>query len=156
MLIVAYSIYWYGREIVTKAKLCAYPGCFQMAVEGTRYCTEHANAPKPPCPSPRSWGNRSRASVYRSSEWRRLSRQAIEQAGCCAICGSTDRLEAHHISPDPELALDPHNIVVLCKVCHARVTSAEIASNRQDRITVAKKRGARDEAPLAISRSRII
>jgi len=111
-----------------KAKLCAFPGCFQMAVEGTRYCTEHANAPKPPCPSPRSWGNRSRASVYRSSEWRRLSRQAIEQAGCCAICGATDRLHVHHITPpkgDEELFYNRDNLTVLCETCHARMTSAE-------------------------------
>lgn len=124
-----------------KRTLCACPGCYREVVEGSRYCAEHANTPKPiQTPSSRNWGHRSRDNVYSTAEWRKLSSQAIAQAGCCAICGSTDRLEAHHISPDQELALDPQNIVVLCKECHAKVTNAEIASRRQYRITVAKKR----------------
>lgn len=43
----------------------------------------------------------------------------------CIICGSTEKLEAHHVKPRaqfPELALEPDNGVTLCKKCHNEIT----------------------------------
>ena len=39
----------------------------------------------------------------------------------CAICGSTNKLESHHIKPRhlyPELSLDIYNGLCLCHKCH--------------------------------------
>ena len=39
----------------------------------------------------------------------------------CAICGYEKTLEVHHAVPrhvEPERALDPYNLVVLCDDCH--------------------------------------
>ena len=45
----------------------------------------------------------------------------------CIICGSTKKLEAHHVKPRkhfPELALAPDNGVTLCHECHISITNA--------------------------------
>lgn len=39
----------------------------------------------------------------------------------CQCCGSTERLEVHHVSPlsvYPTLGTDVHNGMVLCQTCH--------------------------------------
>jgi len=43
----------------------------------------------------------------------------------CIICGSTEKLEAHHVKPKaqfPELALEIDNGITLCKKCHNEIT----------------------------------
>jgi 5-methylcytosine-specific restriction endonuclease McrA len=43
----------------------------------------------------------------------------------CIICGSTEKLEAHHVKPRaqfPELALEIDNGITLCKKCHNEIT----------------------------------
>ena len=63
----------------------------------------------------------------RSSGWTRFRRSIIAETPQCSVCGSTQKLEVHHIIPfhiDPERELDPTNIVVLCEsgklgvICH--------------------------------------
>jgi hypothetical protein len=49
------------------------------------------------------------------------SRQ-VKPGSVCADCGSTDRLQAHHIQrvvDRPDLATDETNIQILCAPCHA-------------------------------------
>ena len=43
----------------------------------------------------------------------------------CIVCGSTEKLEAHHVKPRaqfPELALEIDNGITLCKKCHNEIT----------------------------------
>jgi len=43
----------------------------------------------------------------------------------CIVCGSTEKLEAHHVKPKaqfPELALEIDNGITLCKKCHNEIT----------------------------------
>jgi predicted restriction endonuclease len=55
------------------------------------------------------------------NEWRRIVTR--NGAGKCALCGGTDRLEAHHIKArltHPVLTLETDNGQLLCKVCHGK------------------------------------
>jgi len=59
-----------------------------------------------------------RNKTKRSSQWESLRLKWLQHHPCCAVCGSTSKLEVHHIKPfhtHPELELDPGNLVTLCE-----------------------------------------
>lgn len=60
----------------------------------------------------------------RGSQWRQSRLQAIARAPFCAKCGTTKRLEVHHIVPF-RMTRDnrPVNLIPLCKSCHKQVES---------------------------------
>ena len=60
---------------------------------------------------------------FRSSYAWKKKRREIKAlyADKCAICGSTENLQVHHIVPItilPELKLDNNNLIPLCERCH--------------------------------------
>jgi HNH endonuclease len=58
---------------------------------------------------------RDRADYYQSAEWRRIAAAAKRRGGACAICGSPERLIAHHSHARREGGPDKEdNIVLLC------------------------------------------
>ena len=59
----------------------------------------------------------------RSSHWPTLEKRFIAEHSKCAACGSTEKLNVHHIKPFhlfPELELDEKNLITLCMEhqCH--------------------------------------
>lgn len=64
----------------------------------------------------------------RSAKWPAFRKQQIAlRGGKCEICGSTEKLELHHIesfASNPARELDPTNVSVLCEsnnksvICH--------------------------------------
>ena len=66
-------------------------------------------------------------SVKRSPKWEKLEREFKEAHPTCAACGSSNRLNVHHIEPfhiKPELELDPNNLITLCmdkNECHLQL-----------------------------------
>lgn len=50
--------------------------------------------------------------------------------GCCQFCGSTEKIEGHHII-DHQFggAADKDNIVTLCSECHDKVHAGKIDIN---------------------------
>ena len=83
----------------------------------------------------RRWQNRESLKTLgavRSSKWPAVRKKHLEEHPVCAICGSTKRIEVHHIIPfniDPTKELDPNNIITLCEsgkngiTCHlARIS----------------------------------
>lgn len=60
----------------------------------------------------------------RGSQWRQSRLQAINRAPFCAKCGTTKRLDVHHIVPF-RMTRDnrPINLIPLCKSCHKQVES---------------------------------
>lgn len=58
----------------------------------------------------------------RSSKWPRVREDFLRRNPCCLACGRAKNLEVHHIRPfhlNPELELDPRNLVPLCaEPCH--------------------------------------
>lgn len=60
-------------------------------------------------------GRKSRAA--RSPKWAAFSKRFL-RGKVCAVCGSAEKLEAHHIQPfhlHPELELDESNLLPLCE-----------------------------------------
>jgi 5-methylcytosine-specific restriction endonuclease McrA len=58
-----------------------------------------------------------------SPAWRKLRPTIVARDGACVDCSSTVNLTVHHIKPvrlAPDLALDPDNLVTLCRSCHGR------------------------------------
>ena len=54
----------------------------------------------------------------RSPRWSTVRKKHLEANPVCAACGSTEKLEVHHIMPfhlDPELELEPTNLITLCE-----------------------------------------
>lgn len=72
------------------------------------------------------------AKFYDSPEWRSLVKQIVATRGRrCQDCGKTHddagqpaRIEAHHIREiaDGGEVLDPQNVKLLCRSCHAAAT----------------------------------
>lgn len=54
----------------------------------------------------------------RSSRWPKVRAEFLKTHPACVVCGSTKKLEVHHISPvhiRPDLELDPNNLMTLCE-----------------------------------------
>lgn len=54
----------------------------------------------------------------RSSRWPEVRARHLKQNPACAVCGTTKRVEAHHVIPvhiDPSRELDPRNLITLCR-----------------------------------------
>lgn len=70
---------------------------------------------------------RESAKAARSPEWRSVEKGKVEAQKVCEICGSSVRLQVHHVEPfyvKPDMELDPSNLVVLCmdtNECHFKV-----------------------------------
>jgi 5-methylcytosine-specific restriction endonuclease McrA len=79
--------------------------CRARIPKGSR-CKRHAVR----SPSSRAWHRPGAA---------RIKASLLGPGACCAVCGSTDRLEVHHVVPardgGPTL---PSNLVVLCHQHH--------------------------------------
>lgn len=53
--------------------------------------------------------------------WPALRKRHLQREPVCAMCGGSRRLEVHHIVPRhvaPEKALDPANLITLCRKDH--------------------------------------
>lgn len=62
----------------------------------------------------------------RSSSWPKVRREWLKEHGECDACGTTKKLEVHHVVPfshDPTRELDPTNLQTLCedRECHHRI-----------------------------------
>ena len=56
--------------------------------------------------------------VTRSTKWPTIRKHHLEANPTCALCGSSDNLEVHHVKPfhlNPDLELDPNNLITLCE-----------------------------------------
>jgi len=56
-----------------------------------------------------------------SSAYRHWAEDIKKRDGCCMICGSEKKLNAHHIndaSNHPDLRYDMDNGITLCRKCH--------------------------------------
>lgn len=54
-----------------------------------------------------------------SDAWQRRRKRAIKRAGGkCQRCGSTERLEAHHLTYARLGREKPADLIVLCHACH--------------------------------------
>ena len=115
--------------------MCKAPGCYQIAEDGSRFCSKHSNyeiekptyqISKPNIPYRNA--ERPNDEFYRTSQWRILRKKVIVQHPFCCICGSEENLTVDHIQPpkgDSYLFFDDNNLQVLCRDCHNRKTEQE-------------------------------
>lgn len=57
----------------------------------------------------------------RSSGWAGVRAKHLKIQKACQACGATGQLEVHHVVPfhiQPELELEPGNLLTLCNDCH--------------------------------------
>ena len=57
----------------------------------------------------------------RSSRWPKVRSEFVRLHPVCAACGGRKELNVHHIEPfhrNPELELDPNNLITLCREHH--------------------------------------
>jgi hypothetical protein len=57
----------------------------------------------------------------RSGKWPAVRQRFIKAHPCCEACGSVQNLNVHHIfsfKNNPELELDPDNLITLCRKHH--------------------------------------
>ena len=53
--------------------------------------------------------------------WRRIRKEVLKRDGKCMHCGTTKKLEVHHIIPFRiSKSNSMNNLIVLCKSCHTR------------------------------------
>ena len=64
----------------------------------------------------------------RSSKWPALENKFLKEHSTCAACGSSNRLNVHHMKPfhlHPESELEPTNLITLCMnkttECHIKL-----------------------------------
>ena len=119
-----------------KAKLCAFPGCFDIATIG-KYCKQHQKSVKQETSRreiliPRDrWGESLNDKFYHTQRWRNLIK---DMPRVCAICGAEEDIEFHHVIPprgDEQLFFDATNIVPLCHQCHTRITLCDNRNTRR-------------------------
>jgi len=61
------------------------------------------------------------AGARRAGGWSAFRRQFMQMRPICEVCGRKRGLEAHHVIPfhvAPDLELEIHNLVALCRRCH--------------------------------------
>lgn len=115
---------------------CAFPGCYATVEEPRSFCKRHEKAGErmkaqrvADAPAQKWQGaDRPNESLYHTTRWRKLRAETIKRNPSCARCGTTQYLTVHHfIQPkgDKESFYSADNLVVLCKQCHDRMTSAE-------------------------------
>ncbi len=80
-------------------------------------CPTHGIVPRLPCAACK------RESPYRTAAWRNLRNAKVREQPCCEQCGSTIRLNVHHITGRriTGLIVDLDELQVLCHPCHMRV-----------------------------------
>lgn len=72
---------------------------------------------------------------WRSSyQWKKKRREISSlYNGKCALCGSTNNVQVHHIIPIsvlPELKLENENLILLCGTCHELAHNAIISQTK--------------------------
>lgn len=116
-------------------KYCAEAGCNAIIQKGETYCTLHkARHAQQEQNRKRDWKGASRAGDYHNTQWYAMRAKAKKEHPYCAYCGSSQRLEVHHIKSvrlHPELMFDMSNLLVLCHSCHAIETRHEIEQRRR-------------------------
>jgi hypothetical protein len=101
--------------------LCSRAGC-GAHLPKPGYCPECKRQKQRDKRARRSYRSKHLSSIRDSAAWQRARARAKERDGHrCRLCGSTDRLEVHHVRALSRGG-DPYhlnNLITLCRGCHA-------------------------------------
>lgn len=93
-------------------------------------------------------------SKKRSSRWDEVRDTFLESHPACAACGSTKKLQVHHIMPFhlyPELELEENNLIVLCmdvNECHLGIGHGGSFRSYNPKVVVRAKRFLQEKDPV--------
>lgn len=110
----------------TPMRRCLEPGCSELSINSR--CPTHTRDKEKRHNDERSY--------YKSGHWQRLRSACLALYGDeCAICGSTDLVEVHHVEPRPKNAPNPTTLDVLTNclpLCgqHHRELEADVRTGR--------------------------
>ncbi|MGR3452891.1 HNH endonuclease signature motif containing protein [Pseudooceanicola sp.] len=119
-------------------KLCAAPGCEDVAVQGAALCLDHEARRLDRLKARRAAAQTSPAALaaralYADPRWKRASRRHLNRHPLCADCRELGVIEpatdVDHKVPhkgDRTLFWDPENWQSLCHRCHSRKTAREV------------------------------
>ena len=121
-------------------RLCIFPSCRELAVNGHKLCEKHLKESeerrKEYC---FQTGKRSNEGMYNTTRWRNLRKKIIKQQPFCSFCGWTGSEDNpltvdHVICPrgNEDLFYDETNLQVLCRNCHNRKTAEEIRERKKN------------------------
>lgn len=94
---------------MARVHVCAEPGCPELASPGRSRCPGHDTPRK-------AWAHRGSTDNQARAAHARWRRQAIKQQRSCQVCGSTTKLDVHHLQDGRPMVLcnehhrmlDPH------------------------------------------------
>lgn len=119
-------------------KLCAAPGCEELAEIGVARCAQHLAEAQARRAQARARAQQSEEAVryralYADPRWRRAAKAFLARHPLCRDCGELGVVEAavevDHIrrhKGDRQLFWDQANWQPLCKRCHSRKTAREV------------------------------
>ena len=109
-------------------RLCAVPGCTELATGGRGRCKAHARAPVT------DYRERTNA-MYNTGRWKVKRRKQLDREPLCRECAKNGKIseavEVDHIKPhkgDWALFWDDANLQSLCHKCHSRKTAGEMGA----------------------------
>ena len=142
---------WPGTVARSAPTPCAEPGCSEL-VSGGR-CLKHSREALPPVRHSREGGDTpvkryrgskesrsgSRAPIYSSSRWRRLSKWILTSEPLCRMCRKAGEISPatvvdhiEEIRDRPDLQWETSNLQPLCRACHSHKTAKVAASRRRE------------------------
>lgn len=127
------------------AKVCAAPGCDELALPGAPHCQDHADEAAAKLRASRERAKLGEAAkagskLYRSAAWQKAARAFLALNPLCADCEELGLVElatdVDHIKPhrgDLRIFWDRSNWRGLCHSCHSRKTAREVFAGRKGR-----------------------
>lgn len=112
---------------------CLFPACGCLIPE-SGYCDKHKAWAEQNKAKPFENARRSNEELYKTEKWRTLRNGLLRVHPFCTICGSSEKLQVHHIDPprgNPAKFYDVGNLSVVCAECHRTITQAEIIRRRK-------------------------
>lgn len=119
------------------AKLCTYPGCHNIVVDGGCRCPQHPQITRQKRRYEHHYHQGKQ--IYNSSWWKRLRDAHLVKEPCCELCARfsivTPATVVDHIieikdGGDPK---DPNNLQSLCRSCHNRKTGEEVRKRNKSK-----------------------
>jgi len=103
--------------------------CKELAVDDSAYCEKH----KPKEDKPFGGIEHKYDFMYQCNRWRVLRKKILQAHPFCSLC-KNEATEVHHKIAhrgDINTFYDEGNLQALCKSCHSRFTSREIADRKK-------------------------
>lgn len=114
---------------------CNYPACNKTVEVKGELCSKHSafasiyNKKENQTETVSRWSKSANDPLYNTRKWKNLRASHLETNPECAVCGTTELLQVHHIKKpngNEDLFYDADNLMTVCRRCHFEITKEEI------------------------------